>query len=46
MVNELDYIRYDKLVCHLVYQRRAIESKGFIYRKIDLEIVYHEHVIL
>jgi len=46
MVNELDYIRYNKLVCHLVYQRRAIESKGFIYRNIDLEIVYHEHVIL
>ena len=46
MVNKLDNIRYDKLVCHLVYQHRAIESKGFIYRKIDLEIVYHEHVIL
>ena len=46
MVNELDNIRYDKLVCHLVYVRRAIELKSFIYRNIDLEIIYHEHVIL
>ena len=46
MVSELDNIRYYKLVCHLVYQRRAIESKGFVYRNIDIEIVYHDHVIL
>ena len=46
MVNELDNIRYDKLVCHLVYLRREIELKGFIYRNVDLEIIYYEHVIL